>query len=304
MRRMFATLLCAALCNLVFAQAGSLDVSFGSQGIVRTPLGEPYNWGNRCTTVLLHPDGSFYLVVVIRFQVFVSHRFSNGALDLAYGENGYSVPVFMGSGSAVMQPDGKIVLGGSPPFGNQDFKLARLDTNGFPDKSFSGDGQVITDVGEDDELMALAIQPDGKIVAVGRSGGNLTDIAVVRYNPDGSLDNSFSGDRIQITPGPGVTSSAQAVDVQENGNIIVAGSTNNGGIYSMTIWRYLPNGLPDNTFSGDGVQTITQGWLSSAHAVEVQPDGKIVVGGSTLNNFNVSGFLLVRLNVDGTPDNS
>ena len=105
------------------------------------------------------------------------------------------------------QPDGKIVaVGGvlrstSGDSSFSDFALARYNPNGSLDTSFSGDGKQTTDfAGSDDEATGVALQSDGKVVVVGRTGfgspfGNSFDFAVARYNPNGSLDTSFSGRR-------------------------------------------------------------------------------------------------------------
>ena len=105
-------------------------------------------------------------------------------------------------GEAVaIQPDGKIVVAGTSFNGSTYvFALARYSTNGDLDPTFGSGGRVTTAIGNmDDRATAVAIQPDGKIVAAGSSFTNGTGygFALVRYNPDGSLDNTFSGDGIQ-----------------------------------------------------------------------------------------------------------
>ncbi|HEU0111526.1 MAG TPA: delta-60 repeat domain-containing protein, partial [Flavisolibacter sp.] len=181
-----------------FSQAGSLDPSFGSNGIVRTDFGSPVNISSYiCQQILLHQDGSFYLILSSGEQSIIAHRLANTSLDQSYGENGYSVPVPIGNPHAVLQPDGKIVIGGYSMFNdNFDFALARFNPDGFPDTTFSEDGKQSTDfLMNHDYINAIALQSDGKIVVAGYTTiDNTTNFALARYNPDGSPDLSFSGD--------------------------------------------------------------------------------------------------------------
>ena len=104
--------------------------------------------------------------------------------------------------AGALQPDGKIVMAGAvgiPGSGTAaDFALARYNPDGALDTAFDGDGKVITDfASQTDYAVAIAVQPDRKILAAGWSRPPSEvpfDVAVARYNPDGSLDTSFSAD--------------------------------------------------------------------------------------------------------------
>ena len=306
MKKIFGGLIVILSYNITSGQAGILDPGFGNQGIVRTDFGPIEGaYQNDCKKILLHPDGSFYLVFEMNRQTFITHRFANGALDLSYGEGGYSVPVLMRAPTAIMQTDGKIVVGGIGFVDNEQFALARFNTNGTLDIGFSGDGKlttaIIASIYRSDHLFGLALQPDGKIIAVGGTSNNMgdDDFALVRYNTDGSLDNSFSGDGIQIT-NVAITDVATDVSLQNDGKIVVAGYAN----YTGTIARYLPDGNLDNSFSGDGIQTFAVSSYTIGTTVGIQSDGRIVVGGFFLNSLNVERGVVVRVNADGTLDNS
>ena len=283
-----------------------LDGSFGYQGIVRTDFtSEEAVYDNQCQQVLLHPDGSFSLVFEMNRQAFIVHRLANGSLDASYGQGGYSVPVFMRNPHAVLQSDGKIVLGGTAlNKGNEDFALARYTSGGVLDAEFSGDGRLLTDFSSGrDDLFGLALQQDGSILAVGRTYDNSRDrTAIARYLPNGEVDNSFSGDGKLITGF--LDAVAYSVAVQNDGKIIAAGSRNHNGVTSMAILRLNADGSPDNGFSGDGLQIITSGWNSGASTVRLQNDGKIIAGGYSLNTLNIMRFMIVRLNADGSYDNT
>ena len=104
-----------------------------------------------------------------------------------------------------------------------DFAVARYNANGTLDTSFSGDGKQTTDFGRSSEASAVAIQGDGKIVAVGATESSPYDFALARYNANGSLDTSFSGDGKQTTAF-GSSSGATGVALQADGKIVAVGS--------------------------------------------------------------------------------
>ena len=172
------------------------------------------------------------------------------------------------------------------------------------DTSFSGDGRVLTAVGEFDRSFAAgsAIQADGKIVVAGTSGN---DFAVARFTSAGVLDSSFSGDGFTTTefPPSGVGEAAN-VAIQPNGAIVVIGSSNN----NFAVARYTSSGELDPSFHFDGRLTtniVGSSSVDSASDVAIQqPGGEIVVGGTSDGNFAVvrytaSGNLDPTFNGDG-----
>ena len=132
---------------------------------------------------------------------------------------------------------------------------------------------------------AVAVQDDGKIVVVGNAFGPMfsEDFAIARYNPNGSLDTSFSGDGKQ-TASFLTTAEANGVAIQGDGKIVVVGTgvDNIDGGSEGAIARYNPNGTLDTSFSGDGTQTTDFGLGEGAQAtgLAIQGDGKIVIVGS------------------------
>jgi uncharacterized delta-60 repeat protein len=301
MRKLSLALLFVAAFLAGKGQAGSPDPSFGNQGLVRTDFGSAVSVAQHlCYQVLLHPSGSLYVVFDLNGQTFVARYLSDGTLDAGYGTGGYSAPVPIRDARAVMQPDGKIVAGGYTSLNdNYDFALARFNTDGSPDNTFAGDGKQTTDfLLNQDYITALALQNDGKIVAVGISvSGTARSFALARYNTDGSPDIGFSGDGQLIT---GLTGTAAAVAVQQDGRMVVAGAF--GSHFGVA--RFLADGTPDNTFNFGGSQTITLGLFSVAKALAIQPDGKILLAGSSGYNATHEDFTLVRLTTNGTLDNT
>ena len=190
----------------------------------------------------------------------------------------------------VLQTNGKIVVAGHA---GDDFALARYNTNGSLDTTFSGDGKQTTDFGDSDGANAVGLQADGRIVAVGFTGGGVNSaFALARYNPNGSLDTSFSGDGKQTT-GFGGFARANGVAIKSTGRIIVAGGGGASGDFAIA--RYNPTGSLDTSFSGDGKQTTDFGGAGErANAVALQGDGNIVAAGVGLGAYATRDFALAR----------
>ncbi len=176
---------------------------------------------------------------------------------------------------------------------------------GALDRSFGSDGRVSTDFTRaHDAAFGVAIQQDGRIVAVGstRTFGNF---GLTRYNRDGTLDPSFGGDgRVSTNFTLADDDVAEDVAVQADGNLVVVGSSGFFGNPVWTLARYLPDGSLDPAF-GDGGEVTTDFNLSPdvtewATAVAIDADGKIVAVGSV----HEGRFALARYNTDGTPDSS
>lgn len=183
------------------------------------------------------------------------------------------------------------------------------------DTTFDGDGKVLTDFGGSDEWAeAVAVQPDGKAVAVGHiyaaDGGTADSIAIARYTENGALDPTFDGDGKVRTE---FTSSsfeyASSVAIQADGKIIVA-----GGVFILAgttrsdfaLARYNPDGSLDGSFDGDGKLATDFEGSDWAASVTVEPDGKIVVAGRSrpFASPRTSDFATARYNPDGSLDGS
>lgn len=283
---------------------GTLDTSFGGgDGIVTADL---LSYG----AIALMPDGS--IMAAGGNGDFVLARFTSaGALDTTFGSGGVVQADFGGSDYAydiAAQADGKLLLGGQGGSPN-DFALARFNSGGTLDTGFGGgDGKVTTDFGDfgdDDWASALAVQQDGKIVAVGNTlfGGvpaNESDFAVARYQPDGSLDTGFAGDGT-TTLDFGGFDGASAVAIQPNGKVVVGGTGVLAGKAHVTLVRYLTNGSLDPGFGGGGIVTNDLGPFGSGVSdLVLQQDGRIVAGGG--GGDVGEDFLIVRYNPSGSLD--
>ncbi len=174
----------------------------------------------------------------------------------------------------------------------------------MPDNTFGGDGIVSTQIPGEviGSASDVAIQPDGKIiVSVLAQGQSSNDMAVVRYNTDGTLDTSFSGDGIVNTPFGNDTDIANAVTLQTDGKILVAGTLINGQFAGSAILRLNTDGTFDTNFDGDGI--VLNSLLNGTVAVAVQTDGKILVAGNSFNG-NEDYFSVIRLNSNGSLDSA
>jgi uncharacterized delta-60 repeat protein len=155
---------------------------------------------------------------------------------------------------------------------------------------------------------------DGRYVACGTffSVGTATDFVVVRFNADGSLDGTFDGvgyaftSFLQAGPGGSLFDQCNAVALQADGMIVSAGYTAENGAPHVALTRHTASGALDAGFGSGGKLDINASLgvngASEAHAVALQPDGKILVAGYAFGAGN-SEFLLLRLNANGTPDN-
>jgi uncharacterized delta-60 repeat protein len=183
-------------------------------------------------------------------------------------------------------------------------EYASILAPGDLDPNFGSGGKVTTDFGDDDEGFRLVLQPDGKILATGRTfiSGN-DDFAVARYNSNGTLDTSFgTGGKVTTDIGSG-DDSGQAIALQPDGKILVGGTGFNFGDKDFALARYNSNGVLDTSF-GTGGKTTTYFGLGTDEitGIVVQPDGKILTSGSA--GINGDDFALARYNSDGTLDTS
>jgi uncharacterized delta-60 repeat protein len=281
---------------------GSLDTSFKGTGKVTTPFAL---YDDLAYALALQPDGK--LVVAGRSfngsnADFALARYKpDGSLDTAFNGTG-KVTTAIGPSDdeaygLALQPDGKVVAAGLSRNGSQTvFAVARYNPNGSLDTSFNGTGKVTTAIGSTyASADALALQPDGKLVAagIGQNGSNF-DFALARYNPNGSLDTSFNGTgKVTTAIGPS-TDDAIDLALQPDGKLVAAGYSDNGSEHDFALARYNANGTLDPGFgSGGKVTTAIGSGTDEAYGLALQPDGKLVAAGQSWNGSKYV-FALVR----------
>jgi uncharacterized delta-60 repeat protein len=234
---------------------------------------------------------------------------SDGPLDMAgFGSGAGKVATDFTSGfdaafDGALDADEKIVAVGRAGLLGGRFALARYNPDGTLDTGFGGgDGKVMTNFTTgDDFAFGLAIQSDGKIVAVGRAGGSGGVIALARYNADGSLDTTFGGSdgkvTLNLTRGDDRADAVAFQPVSEK--IVVTGTANYFGANGrFAVAQFNTDGTLDASFSGDGrVTTDFTTGFDGGFGVAVQADGKVVAVGQARG---VVG--LARYNPEGTLD--
>ncbi|MEU9994740.1 calcium-binding protein [Streptomyces sp. NPDC050848] len=258
-----------------YTAAGGLDPTFGDGGIAfLTAFGQPA----AALDVAVRSDGRIVAAGYAGGRFAAARLLTDGTPDTSFDGDGTvatdPAPSLEEGGtglSLALQSDGKIVVGGEVGTTRFDFMVMRYNADGSLDTGFSGDGMVRTDFGAYEGAEEVAVQADGKIVAMGNTDA---DAAVVRYLADGSLDTSFSGDGRVTTAG----GAARDGFVQSDGRIVVAGRGGDGGDFGLI--RYNPDGAQDPGFGTGGRVSTSFGGADIAGAVALQSDGKIVAAGN------------------------
>jgi uncharacterized delta-60 repeat protein len=290
--------------------AGDLDPTFSGDGTVTTG----FPGSAAASGVAVQADGKIVAAGRASDSTTGDTRFAvaryrlNGGLDPGFGGDGKVTTAFAGgfaeAQGVALQQDGKIVAAGSE---TQGFALARYKTDGTLDLTFGRDGKVTTGFAAGAFANAVAVQADGKILAVGAANLASGDLlfALARYRPNGTLDPTFSGDGRVTTAFPGGLAVASDLALQQDGKIVVAGSASDPTTFMprFALARYRTDGALDPTFSGDGrVITGFPGDFAEVFGVALQQNGKIVAAGDTRpGSFNFQ-FALARYRPDGTLD--
>jgi uncharacterized delta-60 repeat protein len=232
---------------------------------------------------------------------------ASGDLDPSFG-NGGKVITNVGETSVpfttVIQPDGKIIVGGGSNTPNG-FFLVRYMPNGTLDPSFGSAGIMWLHPGGFGQINSIALQSDGKIVAVGIvSAGNQNDFIIMRCHPNGSLDSSFGVSGVVKTDFFGSNEQINKVKIQPDGRIVMAGtSIATSSVSFFALARYNNNGSLDPSFGVDGkVFYNFNGHIFDCRGLALQADGKLLVAGTARNS--TFDFALVRHNADGSFDAS
>lgn len=256
---------------------GSRDSSFGSDGVAKADVAP--GRASVAYAVAIQKDGKLVAAGTAGDDFAVVRFNPDGTLDPTFSGDGTVITDFgdeEGCHGVAIQRDGRIVAAGSTRGGG--FALACYTPDGRLDRSFGRKGKVTTTFGGDDQASGLALQNDGKIVLVGSSYTTASRIAMARYERDGRLDRSF-GKNGRVISDIGGYSAANAVVIQPDGRLVVAGSGVANNSFDFLVARYRKNGLLDPSFGGNGWVTTDFADQESASGVALQPDGKIVAAG-------------------------
>ena len=288
---------------------GSLDSSFGTDGIARIPSLSAW-------AVALQDDGKIVLAGACCFGEFSVVRLTAaGALDTSFGGDGWVSTDFapgprLSSSYAravAVQADGRIVAAGRnfSEGTSPDFAIARYRSDGSPDRSFGHGGRTITDfAGYDDEIRSLAIDSRGRIVAGGQAckfPGNSDencDFGLARYTSQGLLDPTFGrGGKVRTNLGSDILEGIRGVVIQPSGRIVAAGETPRLGGFAVGLARYRSDGRLDRGFGTAGL--VVSHDLYRVGGLALAPHGKIVVAGAESLSMDAR---ILRLALSGQGD--
>ena len=284
---------------------GSLDTSFDGDGIVTTDVGT--SSVDNAQAVAVQPDGKLvvagYSNAGTNYDFVVLRYTPDGSLDTTFDGDGKALVDFGGNDNAyglALLPDGKIAVVGVKD--DYNFAVARLASDGSLDTTFNLNGKQVTDfASSQDAAFDVAVQSDGKLVVCGESG---YDLALARYNVNGSLDTSFGGGDGKVTSDfSGNSDRALALAIRDDGAIVVSGYSNTGSSVDFAVARYLENGTIDTTFGVNGMVTVdlSAGGIDTADGLVILAEGRILVGGQT-NAAGTGDFGMVRYRSDGSLD--
>jgi uncharacterized delta-60 repeat protein len=309
---------------------GSTDSTFGSGGVARIAMTKTSDEESP-QALAIQADGKIIVVgyAAVKGNTYgfaIARLNSNGSLDTLFGSGGKLLFTFQNNVSAVAESvtilaNGYIVVAGRS---NADFALARLRANGAFDTGFNGTGRVTvstaistdTGIGGAYDVTIQNVTVSGvlqeKLVAVGirpRLAGVDRDMAVLRFNPNGSLDSSFGSGGKVFTNFSGYSDQAKSVVIDANNNIVVAGHTLTDATTDnirFALVRYTESGQLDPSFGVSG--KVTAGVLGYrnfgyGHGLAIQADGRITASSIVEStDFNYADFAVARFNSDGTPD--
>ena len=273
---------------------GSPDASFGDAGIVMDDLSASHDG---LASIAMQPDGKILVAGTINdlpgSDFLVMRYHTDGTLDSSFSDDGIQITdieeVDTGGGDIAWQPDGYIVVAGCANTGSSiDYVLIRYGPNGTLDPTFGTNGIVITALTTGDDRPAdIVLQPDGKIVIGGRTGPTLGWMAVSRYNPDGTLDGTFSGGHVLVIVGIGSYASGAAL--LPDGRIVAGGNSSEGFLVVL----FNTDGTLDSTFSTNGIQTTSLGFSTTAD-MGIQSDGKILLAGTLYSATTLYDLAVLR----------
>jgi uncharacterized delta-60 repeat protein len=285
-----------------YLPSGALDPSFGTGGIVLTR----FIGSAGANSVAVASGGSIVAAGFVKPQsgsgassFAVARYLPNGSLDTTFGNQG-EVTTQLGNSDAaanavLIGPNGTIVAAGhtSTSGGDFNFALVRYTATGSLDTTFNHTGIVTTNFGEFDDVKALLLQPDGKLVAAGSYfTGSKVDLALARYNATGSLDSTFgSGGKVTTDLG-GSNQAIEGLVLQPDGKLVAAGVYAPAGPSEFFLARYTTTGTPDTSFGNAGVALTSFPRSDDADGVGVilLPDGTFVIAGTSQNDFALARY--------------
>ena len=314
-----------------YTASGTLDTTFGSGGIVHHDAAAGASNEDIGYAMILDADGKILVAGTsddgTDADMALWRYNSDGTLDTTFGSpNGFVVHTDAAGGTdtndygqgITMDNAGKILVVGYSmnASGNNDMIVWRYDPDGTLDTTFGTNGIVQHNSAAggnmDDFAYNILVDADSKILIVGdSSNGTDFDMAVLRFNPDGSLDTTFNSPNGFVTyhnaAGGSGDDGGNDMTIDSNGNILITGLSGNGVNDDMVTWRYTSTGSLDNTFGTGGIVVVdnTAGGNGFEGGIGIAIDayGKILVIGFS-ESATDDDMAIWRFNSDGTPDNT
>ena len=303
---------------------GDPDVDFGSNGVVNYAPSVSGYYEAHAMAVCVKDDGKILVAGGVlnesfQFDFLLIQLNPDGSFDADFGTNGISIVSVNQFGTLaediVIDGDGKILLAGM--VGNADFMntpaVVRINAGGSLDETFGNMGVAqLPVVGSDNEFSSICLQPDGKILSSGHISVEVEPgvyrfaALVARFNPDGTLDDTFGTDGTVVHNQNDLDDEFFGMDLNADGDIICGGFTNvMWESFDMFLMKFDVNGNSVADFGENGIVTLYKEPYNVINDLVVQSDGKILVAGS-IGDFapGNNDFALVRFLENGALDGS
>jgi len=283
-----------------YDDVGNVDTSFGTNGIYTHRFG---SFSDIAYSVAIQSDGKILISGQGRvgqyFDFFVLRLNYDGTLDSTFGTAGVVTTDIAGKNdlarAMVLQPDGRIVLAGYSRAAQYDeFAIVRYESDGSLDSSFGVNGIRMLSPGTGhDRLYGLAIQSDGKVVAVGSiSAGSDTDHGIVRLDSSGAVDMSFGIQGVVRYVATMTSDILYGVVIQSDGKIVAVGIQSSPNP-DVSLIRLDTDGQMDLSFGSYGnVTTALTTAADYGWGIAIQSDGKILVAAD--DSSSTADFVALR----------
>ncbi len=314
MKTLFTIIIITFFSASVFGQAGALDSSFGTNGIVITDFNA---LGAEAYAIQIQSDGKIVVAGSAEGTNYnpdfaVARYNSDGSLDFTFGTEGKVLtPIDIEADyarSLAILADGKLIAAGSSTIAGIDkFALVKYNFDGTIDSTFGTNGKTTTFVGLGDGYpTSMQIQIDGKIIVAGSLfNGADNDFVLVRYDQDGIVDSSFGVNGFATTNISSGYDQVNSIALQSDGKIVAGGYSGVSPNFNFTLVRYNTTGYVDSSFAENGIAITSIDISSIIKSIIIQPDQKIVAAGSAYSDYYDSQlFALARYNFDGNLDSS
>jgi uncharacterized delta-60 repeat protein len=289
-----------------YLKSGALDITFNGTGEVTS------NFGNSDNGISVAIDktgrivvGGYYTDPSNNSHFEIARYTTNGSLDPSFNGSGVTGTTFGSNqeylSAIALQSNGEIIAGGNVwgGYSYAELAFARFNVDGSIDNSFGTSGQTLDPMGSNDYdyIYFLTIAANGQIFSGGNTlSDNLGYFTLIILNPNGSLDSSFAADGNLLFYYPGNDIGYLTPMVQNDGKIVVNGTTTEPGIPNF-LARFKQNGSPDLTYGNNGMAP------TNGNAAVMQTDQKVVESNyGIVDSTGATAVVMSRYNSDGSPD--